>query len=113
MAPENLPGLPQPRAYLERQFEVFTSLQRQERVVRSGVLEVMSVHGHHPARHHGAPGKRGREQTAVQNPECLGVGMAGGGSPGAQRVDSGLSQTSGLLIARLGPSEHVTSPGVS
>ena len=41
------------------------------------------------------------------------MGMAGGGSPGAQRVDSGLSQTSGLLIARLGPSEHVTSPGVS
>lgn len=32
----------------------------------------MSVHGHHPARHHGAPGKRGWEQTAVQNPERLG-----------------------------------------
>lgn len=68
----------------------------------------MSVHGHHPARHHGAPGKRGWEQTAVQNPERLGLGTAGGAVPGAQRVGSGLIQAS-----RLEPSEHVTSPGVA
>lgn len=76
--------LPWSRTYLERKLEVFATLQRHERVIRSSVLEVMSVDGHNPAGHHGAPGQRENGTDGGSEPRAYQEGIPCGSSSGQE-----------------------------